>query len=108
MSELVKFPLEGGGTVMVEVEDGPGRQTMRGGRRGPTELAETAGETLESVLGRVGPAMHGIVEKLRSGGGRPDEVELEFGVKLSTDANVIIARAGGEANFRVTLRWSGE
>ena len=27
-------------------------------------------------------------------------------VKFSTDANVIIAKTGGEANSRILLRWS--
>jgi hypothetical protein len=26
--------------------------------------------------------------------------------RLSADANVIIARSGGEANFRISLRWA--
>jgi hypothetical protein len=34
-------------------------------------------------------------------------VEVEFAVKLSADAGVIIARTGGEAHFRVLLRRSG-
>jgi hypothetical protein len=33
-------------------------------------------------------------------------VEVKFGVKLSADSHVIIARAGGDANFRIALRWA--
>jgi hypothetical protein len=33
-------------------------------------------------------------------------VEVEFSVKLSAGANVIITRTEGEANFRIALRWS--
>ena len=58
------------------------------------------------MLGRVGPAVHGVVSELRSSADWPEQVEVEFAVKLSADANVIIARSGGEANFRVALRWS--
>jgi hypothetical protein len=48
----------------------------------------------------------GIVSELRAAADWPDEVEVEFAVKISADSNVIIARAGGEANFRILLRWS--
>ena len=71
------------------------------------DLTEAAGQSLESVLGQIGPVMSGLMRELRSSGGWPDEMEIEFGVKLSSDANVIVARAGGEANFRITVRWSG-
>ena len=60
------------------------------------------------MLGRLGPAMRGIVLQLRAAAEWPDEVEVEFAVKVSADSNVIIARAGGEANFRIALRWSGK
>ena len=49
--------------------------------------------------------MRGIMTQIREAAERPDEVEVEFGVKLSADSNVIIARAGGEANFRIALKW---
>jgi Trypsin-co-occurring domain 1 len=37
-----------------------------------------------------------------------DVEEVEFAVKNSADSKVIIARAAGEANFRIVLRWSRE
>ncbi len=36
----------------------------------------------------------------------PETIELTFGVKLSTEAGAILAKAGGEANFEVKLGWS--
>ena len=48
-----------------------------------------------------------VVEKLRSIGNRPDEIEISFGVKLSTTAGAVIASATAEANFDVTMRWTG-
>ena len=77
---------------------------MRGGRAEAAVVE--AGESLERVLGRIGPAMKGIVSELRASAEWPDEVEIEFAVKVSADSSVIIARAAGEANFRIALRWS--
>lgn len=37
----------------------------------------------------------------------PDSYEISFGVKLSADAGVVFARAGGEASFEVKMAWEG-
>jgi len=36
---------------------------------------------------------------------RPDEVEVEFGLVLKTDANAFVVNAGMEAQIKVTLKW---
>jgi hypothetical protein len=36
---------------------------------------------------------------------RPDEVEIEFGLALKTDANAFVVKAGAEAQINVTLKW---
>jgi hypothetical protein len=104
MSELLKFESEQGGVVLVEAVEQPRSEVTRGGRPGAAVVE--AGESLEGVVGRIGPAVKGIVSELRAAADWPDEVEVEFAVKISADSNVIIARAGGEANFRIALRWS--
>ena len=104
MGTLLELDVEQGGSIFVEVDDAYGGAVTRGTR--PADAVVKAGESLEQVLGRLGPAIRGIVAELRSGADWPDEVQVEFAIKLSTDANVVIARAGGEANFRISLRWS--
>lgn len=103
MTRLLDLELEEGGSILIEVEEPvPGPVT----RGRPAEAVAKAGQSLEQVLGQLGPAVRGIVSQLRAAGDWPEQVEVEFGVKLSSDANVIIARAGGEANFRIALKWS--
>jgi Trypsin-co-occurring domain 1 len=106
MSELLEFKSDQGGVVLVEVAELPGGPVTRGGRSRAAVLE--AGESLERVLGQVGPVVKGIVSELRAAADWPAEVEVEFAVKVSADSNVIIARAGGEANFRISMRWSRE
>jgi hypothetical protein len=36
------------------------------------------------------------------------EMEVKFGVKLSTQAGVILTSVGGEVNFEITVKWSKE
>jgi len=47
-------------------------------------------------------------EKLRSVESKPDEIEITFGVKLSTVAGAVIASATAEANLGMTVRWAGK
>jgi hypothetical protein len=104
LSQLVEMPLEQGGSILVEVDDSRAGPVTRGGR--VDDAVVKAGESLEHVLGQIGPAVRGIVGQLREAADWPDEVEVEFAVKLSAGANVIITRTTGEANFRIALRWS--
>jgi hypothetical protein len=102
MKHLVEFPLEEGGNIIVEVDEPEQEGTVRAGR-GDTIIKVK--ETLEEALNHVLPATKSIVEKLRSIGNKPDEIEINFGVKLSTAAGAVIASASAEANFDVTVRW---
>jgi hypothetical protein len=38
----------------------------------------------------------------------PDEIEVEFGLKMSAEAGAVVAATGLEANYRVTLTWRRE
>ena len=106
MSQVVKMDLADGGSVLVEVADGaPDRPVTRGGRQ--EELVTSATASLDQALDGLGPVVKGVVSRLREAADWPDEVAVEFAIKLSADANVIIARAGGEANFKISLRWAG-
>lgn len=105
MSALVEFPLEGGGTVLVRVDEAEpqGGAVTRG--LAPREVVTQAAETFESALARLQPAAAAIVAKLRDVADPPDEVEVQFGITLSAELGVIVSKAGGEANFSITLRW---
>ena len=105
MSALVDFKLSEGGSIAVEVEDARGPVT-RGGRG--ADSVTKAGESLEDALSRLGPALRGIVRQLRESGDWPGEIEVEFSIRLSAEAGVIITRTGGEANFRIAMRWVRE
>jgi hypothetical protein len=107
VKQLVDLPLEEGGSITVEVEDArPSREggsVTRSAR--PGEVVTAATQTFEQALGGVAPASRAIVSKLRAAAD-PSEIVVEFGLKLSADTGVIVARTGGEANFRVMLTWT--
>ncbi|HLX57755.1 MAG TPA: CU044_2847 family protein [Ktedonobacteraceae bacterium] len=104
MKHLVEFPLEGGGSIIAMVDEPESEGTIRAGRG---DTITKAKETLETALNKVLPATGLAIEKLRNLGSKPDEVEVTFGMSLSTVAGIIIASTSADANFSVTVHWSG-
>jgi hypothetical protein len=104
MKRLVEFPLEEGGSIVVEINEPETGGTVRAGR---DDKIEQARETFENALNKVLPITKTVVEKLRDMASKPDEIEVTFGVNLSTMAGAFIASASAAANFGVTVRWNG-
>lgn len=104
MKHLIEFPLEDGTTILVEVDEPePEGGLVRAAR--PGEVVARAQQSFEQSLDKVRPAAAAIIKKLRGLSDPPDEIEVEFGLKLSAEAGAIIAAAGIEANYTVTLKW---
>jgi Trypsin-co-occurring domain 1 len=104
MTHLIEFPLEDGGTILVEAEGtSPGGETMRGLR--PSHLTEDAQVTFDAAIARMKPAAEAIIDKLRGLSDPPDEVGVVFGIKLTAEAGAFIAAIGAEANYTVNLTW---
>jgi hypothetical protein len=105
MKRLVEFPLEEGGSIVVEIDEPEMGGTVRAGRE---DKIEQARETFEDALNKVLPVTKTVVEKLRGMTSKPDAIEVTFGVNLSTMAGAFIASASAGANFGVTVRWAGK
>jgi Trypsin-co-occurring domain 1 len=103
MKHLVEFPLKEGGSIVVEIDEPETGGTVRAGRE---DKIEKARETFEEALNKVLPVTKTVVEKLRDMASKPDEIEVTFGVNLSTMAGAVIASASAAANFGVTVRWT--
>ncbi|QEO14487.1 hypothetical protein FLP10_08705 [Agromyces intestinalis] len=111
MAELLAFRDEHDDSViLVETSSagaaGGDEGMVTRGRRSEPMIVE-AGRSLDEIMGRLGPVVRSVVAQLREAADFPDEIGVEFAVKISADSNLVIARAGGEANFRVSVRWLG-
>lgn len=112
MKRLIEFPLEDGDSILVEVDVDETEETglvpaSRGERTG-ADVPAKATMTFETAMEKVKPAAAAIVKKLRDLSDPPDEMEVEFGLKLSAEAGAVVAAAGIEANYTVTLKWKRE
>ena len=108
MARLAKFVLPDGSSIVAEVDDESydSSRVMRGGAVASSEIVVKANESFESALDRVRWAAEGLLNRLTSLATPPDELEVEFGVKLNAETGVVIAKAVTEANFRVNLKWT--
>ena len=99
--QILELPLQDGQTVKVEVDAPIG--IVPSSR--PGEAIATASESFQSALQRLAPVAEAVVKRFQNLGARPTEVSVEFGIKLSAEAGVVIAHTGAEANFKVTVQW---
>ena len=103
MKRLVEFDLRDGGNVLVEVDEA---EEARGGIvriAREDEVAVKAPQAFETALDKLKPVTSPIISKLRDL--TPSEIQVELGVKMSTEAGVVIASTASEANFKVSLTW---
>ena len=107
MKYLTEFQLQTGGKVIVEVDEplteGRAVQVSRSG-----DLVQKAKQTLDEAITNLKPAAEVVLQRLRSLDLKPDEIAIEFGIKLSAEAGAFIASASSEANFQISMKWSKE
>ncbi len=106
MKRLVEFPLEDGTTMLVEIEEPDLGGLVKASHA--DGVIVKAHQTLEKSLEKVKPAAQFVIQQLRKLHDAPDEVQVSFGLKLSADAGAVLASAGAEANYTITLKWVKE
>jgi hypothetical protein len=95
MSRLIEFPLDstGHGSVFVEADDTvPPQGNVRVSVGGA--VAEKASDAQT------------IMKQLADVAAEASEVSVEFGIKLTANAGVIIASTSVEGNCKVAIKWS--
>jgi Trypsin-co-occurring domain 1 len=102
MPEFVRFTLDDGSQVLFESAEGDlvalhgGKPNVREGGR-LTERLQAVAEAAEEVAGSLRSRL------------APDEVSLEFGLKISGELNWwFFAKAQSEGTIKVTLKWAGD
>jgi hypothetical protein len=111
VSKYVEFPLESGGSIVIESADEPIRTSsgfLRSGEVG-SEAANQASASFDASVESVRKSAELLVSKLRSLSTPPDELEISFSLKASSEAaSLVVGKAGNDANFGVLLRWRSE
>jgi hypothetical protein len=76
VNRLISYPLEAGGSVLIEVEDAVGGPVTRGLH--PDQLIETVGNSFEAAIEAIKPAAVAVAAKFRDFADAPEDVEIEL------------------------------
>jgi hypothetical protein len=111
VAKYVEFPLEGGGSIMIESADEPGR-TSTGFVRGSEDAKQkpaAAGQSFDASVEAVRRTADLLIAKLRSLSAVPDEMVVSFALQASGElGGLAVAKGGSDASFHVTLKWESE
>jgi Trypsin-co-occurring domain 1 len=103
MKRIIVMPMEAGRKVSIEVDDESGAPVTRGLSTG--EIVNTVACTFETALEAVKPAALAVANRFRDFANAPETVEVEFGLRITGGAGVVIASVSTEAQFQVKLVW---
>jgi hypothetical protein len=95
VSQVVKYQLDDSTVVGFEFEPGSGFH-----QAGAKEFVGQVRKAVEPAV----EAARTVLEKVKEI--KPDGVEVKFGVKVTGEANWVVAKAATEGNFEITLNWS--
>jgi hypothetical protein len=93
-SQIVRYQVDESTEVGFEVEPGPGWH--------PAGANDLVGRVREAVAPAV-EAAKVVLDKVKEA--KPSGVEVKFGVKVTGEANWIVAKAATEGSFEITLTW---
>ena len=105
MKHIVQFELTDGSPVYVEIDeqdDTTHRRVSVGG-----DAIEKAKDRFVDAINKVKPAAEAVLLSFRELQ-TPDEITLEFGIKLNGKIGALIAAVDSEANFKVSLKWANK
>ena len=103
-TELVRYELSEGGSILVEV----GSDEAYGYEQCAREAGGVviAGRTLESAFRQIVPTARAILDSVEDL--NASEVGVEFGIKLAGEAGVIVAKSSVEGHFNVRMTFYRE
>jgi hypothetical protein len=101
---VVQFILDDGSQMYVETaEDASSNQRVSKSREG----IEEAEKSFSQALAHIKPAAEKVLQAFREMNS-PDEVRLEFGLKLSGKVGAVFVSTDSEATFKVSLMWKNQ
>ncbi|MEL4893904.1 CU044_2847 family protein [Crocosphaera sp. Alani8] len=107
MKPLIKFPLDGDDSILIEVEELPTSEVDEGlvANYPGQQVVVQAQTSFADAMDKIKPVAANIIGKLRELKDSPDEVEVKFGIKMTAEMGAIIASANVEGNYEITLKW---
>ncbi|BAY87688.1 hypothetical protein NIES267_72120 (plasmid) [Calothrix parasitica NIES-267] len=102
MKHIIEFPLDDGDSVLIEVDEAASTDDRISIGE---QVSQTAQQSFESALEKVKPVADTIMSKVRNLNDPADEVEVQFGIKMSAELGAVIASGNAEVNYQINLKW---
>jgi hypothetical protein len=102
MRRLIEFAVPGGGTLLAEVDEPEGVGPRPAG---VGNVIERATMGLDEAIAKVRPLAELLLTEIAALTQRPNDVEIEFGVKLNVAAGIVISSTALEGNCKIKLSW---
>ena len=102
MAAYVELPIDDAGAEVIKVEISSQGLV----RVGAADVVGRAAERFDDAISQIVRMGQAAVAKARAAASPPDAIDVELGLKLTAKTGFVIAESSGEANFKVTLRWS--
>ncbi len=101
MGKLVKLETERG-SILIEssIIERPGTIEQAGG--GISDIKKKFEELLEVII-PISESIIGSGDKLSR---KPDSITAEYGLSISAEGNLFVAKVAGEGSLKVTFAWS--
>lgn len=100
MKRVIEFN-HGSANILVEMEEEAPRGDRLSGRDGTIGKAK---QSFEEAVAAIGPIAETIMRQLSELG--PESVNVEFGIKFTSQAGVILASSAVEGHCKVALTWT--
>lgn len=104
MTELLRWQTDQGPVVVEVDEEDTGFEAIRSS----DGIVHDAAGKFEDALANVRAAAVSALATFRDGTLKPDEVAIEFGIKLNAEAGAVIAKTSMEGHLVVKLSWARE
>lgn len=103
MARLIDFKLDGNTTVLVEAANDSTPKGQQLSSAGGT--VEIASKTLDETLSAIKPVARTIMAHMREAVTEAEEIHVEFGIKLTATAGIILAKAATEGHCKISVKW---
>jgi len=109
--DIVKFPIgDENEFISIEIESDPLNlntdRVQKVSRLGDEmkKSIETTKRMMEDSIENIGKMGATIVAKIRSTD-PPDEIDIQFGLKFSAEAGLVIANVSSETHLNISMKW---
>ena len=100
-----EFSLDEKSKVIVETEEPVARGGSAVAAKG--QLVEDTRKTFAETVAKIPAIINPIREQIAKSVSSADSVQIEFGLKLSGEFGIIVAKSQAEANFKISFVWKG-